>query len=180
MADEPESKDTDAEGEGAPEKKGGSPIPFLVVGVLAVGLGLAMPFLLPVDGGLSQEESDPLPVPRPEISEAESVYVPFTAEGENIIVNLYGERMTRYLAIAFTMKIARESEADFLILLQEKMPPLRNWLIGNLSRNSLEDIRGPAGQHRIRREIRDEFNTILFPKGRDRIFDILFSEFAVQ
>ncbi len=180
MADEQESKDTEGEGEAAPAKKGGSPVPFLIVGVLAVGFGLAMPMVIPFDGGDLKSNSDPLPVPRPEISEEEAAYVPFTEEGENIVVNLNGERMTRYLAIAFTMKISKESEAEFMELLAEKMPPLRNWLIGNLSKNSLEDIRGPAGQHRIRREIRDEFNTILFPKGGDRIFDILFSEFAVQ
>jgi len=180
MADEPETNDTEADGDAAPEKKGGSPVPFLIVGILAVGLGLALPFLLPLEGGVSKDEAEPIPEHHGEIAEELATYVPFTEDGEGIVVNLDGERMTRYLRIAFSMKIAKESEDEFREKLLEKMPPLRDWLINHLSVYSLEEIRGAAGQNRIRREIRDQFNTIMFPRGGDRIFEILFFEFAVQ
>ena len=180
MADEPESNDSEAENEAAPEKKSSSPIPFLIVGIVAVGLGLAVPFVIPADGSDPAKEPDPLPGHHDELPEEEVTYIPFTEDGEGIVVNLDGDRMTRYLRIAFTMKVAKESEDEFKELLAAKMPPLRNWLINNLSKNSLEDIKGPPGQNRVRREIRDQFNTIMFPKGGDRIFEILFSEFAVQ
>ena len=180
MADESETNDTEAEGEAAPDKKGSSPIPFLIVGVLAVGLGLALPFVLPLEGGVAKDDSDPGFDHVEEIAEDLATYVPFTEDGDGIVVNLDGERMTRYLRIAFSMKIAKESEDEFRAKLAEKMPPLRDWLINHLSVYSLEEIRGAAGQNRIRREIRDQFNTIMFPKGGDRIFEILFFEFAVQ
>jgi flagellar basal body-associated protein FliL len=44
----------------------------------------------------------------------------------------------------------------------------------------MEDLRGAAGQNRLRREIQDHFNTVLFEDGYDRIREVLFEEFNVQ
>ena len=45
---------------------------------------------------------------------------------------------------------------------------------------SMDDVRGAAGQNRLRREIQNEFNANLYPDGDDRILDILFEEFSIQ
>ena len=34
--------------------------------------------------------------------------------------------------------------------------------------------------NRIRREIRDQFNAMLYPNGEEKIIEILFDEFVVQ
>ncbi len=179
MAEEPEK--ADAEGEGTTGRKSGSPIPFLIVGVLGVALGIAVPFMLPATAD-PDEKLDEMPTRKPtptEIEESKAVYVAFN-EGEPIAVNLNDGQLTRFLSIGFSLKVAEESEKALNDLLIKKGPPLMSWLIGHLSGKTLEDIRGKAGQNRVRREIRDEFNSILYPDGGDRIFDVTFSSFAVQ
>ena len=57
---------------------------------------------------------------------------------------------------------------------------LRNWLLSKISDLDLDDIRGGAGQNRLRREIREQFNAVLCPDGYDEIHDVLFEEFNVQ
>jgi flagellar basal body-associated protein FliL len=53
-------------------------------------------------------------------------------------------------------------------------------LLNQISDKDLDEIRGGAGQNRLRREVRDQFNSVLFPDGYDRIFSVLFNEYNVQ
>ena len=39
---------------------------------------------------------------------------------------------------------------------------------------------GRAGVNRLRREIREQFNAMLYPNGEEPIVEILFDEFVVQ
>jgi flagellar FliL protein len=176
MADKP--KET---GEEEVKKKGGSPLPFLLVGVIGVALGVAVPMLIPA-AEAPADEPDRMEERKidldAEFVESKAKYLPFNG-GDSVVVNLNDERMSRFLSVGFSLKVSEDSdltEED----LTKKGPPLMSWLIANLSANSLEDVRGKAGQNRIRREIRDQFNSMLFPDGHDRIFDILFNNFAVQ
>jgi len=45
---------------------------------------------------------------------------------------------------------------------------------------SLEDVRGTRNLTRIKKEVLDEFNRILFNEGKPFIERALFKEFAVQ
>lgn len=114
--------------------------------------------------------------------EEETVFVPFAAPGKDqgIVVNLDEGRMSRYLRVAITMQIPKAVEEDFKKRVEAKSILLRNWLLSKISDLDLEDIRGAAGQNRLRREIRDHFNSVLCPDGYDQIYDVLFEEFNVQ
>jgi len=46
---------------------------------------------------------------------------------------------------------------------------LKSWLIGYLSDRSLTEVSGAAGINRLRREIEDQFNNLLFPDGARKI-----------
>ena len=78
------------------------------------------------------------------------------------------------------MSVPRTSESAFKAKVDAKKILLRNWLLSKISDLDLEDIRGAAGQNRLRREIRDHFNSVLCPDGYDQIYDVLFEEFNVQ
>jgi flagellar basal body-associated protein FliL len=78
------------------------------------------------------------------------------------------------------MQIPMSVEEDFKKRVEAKRILLRNWLLSKISDLDLEDIRGAAGQNRLRREIRDHFNSVLCPDGYDQIYDVLFEEFNVQ
>ncbi len=114
--------------------------------------------------------------------EEETVFLPFADAGKDpgIVVNLDEGRMSRYLRVAITMQIPKAAEEDFKKRVDTKRILLRNWLLSKISDLDLEDIRGAAGQNRLRREIRDHFNSVLCPDGYDQIYDVLFEEFNVQ
>lgn len=144
-----------------------------LVSLMAGGIGAALPLLL-----VSQ------PVKQPsvnkEVSEIPSIdkttFVPFG----DVTVNLADARMTRYLHLTVTLQVPKLQVEDFNRRLEAKRVVLKNWLLSHISDKDLDDIRGAAGQNRLRREIRDEFNTVLYPEGYDRIYDVLFDEFNVQ
>jgi flagellar FliL protein len=64
--------------------------------------------------------------------------------------------------------------------LESRKPILQTWLTSHLADKTLEEVRGKVGVNRLRREIQDNFNALLFTDGRERIQDILFEEFHVQ
>ena len=88
--------------------------------------------------------------------------------------------MSRYLRVAITLQIPKSIEEDFKKTVDSKKILLRNWLLSKMSDLNLDAIRGAAGQNRLRREIRDHFNSVLCPDGYDQIYDVLFEEFNVQ
>ncbi len=181
---------------------GGSIVPWIAVGVISAGLGSALPFML---GGQSQaadengehasEDGDSESSKESEATkkanrvkaftlpkEEETIFVPFGGEEKDrgVVVNLDDGRMSRYLRVAITMQIPKSAEEDFKKRVEAKKILLRNWLLSKISDLGLDDIRGAAGQNRLRREIRDHFNSVLCPDGYEQIYDVLFEEFNVQ
>lgn len=177
MADSEETQGEAEEEPAAPAKS--SPLPWILVTLLCGGAGVALPFLLPTNA----EEAE-LPVeettamrpryepPKPE----DTAFVPFDA----VVVNLDEGSLTRYLRVAVSVQVAKEDEISVTEKIEQNRVLLKNWLINRISDKDLDEIRGAVGQNRLRREIRDEFNTVLFPDGFDRIYDVLFEEYNVQ
>jgi flagellar basal body-associated protein FliL len=179
---------------------GGGIVPWIAVGVISAGLGSAMPFLMSGkshagaddDGEYSTEDSQgqslhvggtekrvrTFTLPK----EEETIFMPFGDPGKDqeVVVNLDEGRMSRYLRVAISLQIPKSQELTFKAKVDAKRILLRNWLLSKISDLDLEDIRGAAGQNRLRREIRDHFNSVLCPDGYDQIYDVLFEEFNVQ
>ena len=172
MAKEAPKTDDDVEG-GSPGK--GSPIPWILVTLLCGGIGMAVPYFMPASPETSADEPRSQPViemPDPE----NTTYVDF----ESVVVNLDEGNLTRYLRVGVTLQVPKEQEAEIVRKIGEKKAVLKNWLLNQISDKDLDEIRGGAGQNRLRREVRDQFNTVLFPDGYDRIFSVLFNEYNVQ
>lgn len=158
----------------APPQKGGKGglIVGLAIAVVMAGVGFAIPFVFPslfVDG----EEA---PVHVKQENDQPPAFVAF----DETVVNLNSDRLNRYLRIGITLQVNADDEELVNEQLTIKKAILRSWLITHLADISMEDIRGAAGQNRLRREIQDHFNTTLFDDGYDRIRDVLFEEFNVQ
>ncbi len=103
-------------------------------------------------------------------------FIPFG----RIVVNLNDPTLTRYLSIEVTLQAEGLDEDDVKSAIETRKPILQTWLTGHLADKSIEDVRGKVGINRLRREIQDNFNSLLFTDGRERIQDILFEEFHVQ
>ncbi len=183
---------------------GGSIVPWIAVGVLSAGLGSALPFLLAgqqthAAGGSGENEEEGSTTDsgshgstaKPDLKkvksftmpkEEDTIFLPFGEPGkdQSVVVNLDEGRMSRYLRVAISLQIPKSQEETFKKQIEAKKIVLRNWLLSKISDLDLDDIRGAAGQNRLRREIREQFNAVLCPDGYDQIYDVLFEEFNVQ
>ena len=178
MADEQTSEADGAEGD-SKKSSGGvlSAILWAAIGMTCGVGGLLLPRLTPqlfgAEPPVAEEEDAP-----PELSD-ENVKWGYVDFGE-VIVNLNSDRLNRYLRVSITLLVAETDKESITELVENQRAILKNWLLSYLSEVSMTDIRGAAGQNRLRRDIQDNFNTVLFSDGYDRIRDVLFQEFNVQ
>lgn len=104
------------------------------------------------------------------------VFIPFG----QLIVNLNVPNQVRYLSIDLTVETDAKYEADVKESMESQKPRLKTWLISNLADKSVEDIQGRVGVNRMLREIQDNFNSLMFKDGHERIQAVHLEEFHVQ
>ena len=170
MADDDKSNENEDSPPAKPGKLMGA-VMMLLIALVAGGGGFAVPYLMP-----AEKTSDDLPKPPLPKPEANQAFVPFGAT----IVNLDEGRLNRYLRISITLQVDKSKELEVTEIRDKNEKILKSWLLSYLANKSMEDIRGAVGQNRLRREIQDHFNTVMFPDGYDQIHDILFDEFNIQ
>ncbi len=143
---------------------------WVVIGLVAAGAGGALPWLWP------HHEPAPAAAKVPEAQAHKPAVVPFG----DVVVNLGEERLTRYLRVKILLVVEEAEAKEAGELLNKQKAFLKSWLIGYLSDQTLGEVMRAVGVNRIRREIRDQFNAMLYPDGAERIHDVLFDEFVVQ
>lgn len=163
---EPEQASTKSSGPGI--------VMWLIMVIVAVGGGVAAPILIGQMGGSTDAEEVETPA-EPDPDE-EVVFIEF----DEVTVNLDEARFSRYLRINFSLQVAKSQEIDVTALVEAKKAILKNWLQVHVSEKSTDDLRGKFGRNRLRREMLDYFNKVLFTDGIERIQDVLFREFHVQ
>ena len=105
----------------------------------------------------------------------------WTYELDPVIANLDEPGVTRYVRTTITLELSPEmDQANGEPFLGEKKVLLIDWLTTYLAGLSLEQVRGTSSLSRIKKEIRDHFNELLFPESKPFIRRILIKEFAVQ
>jgi flagellar basal body-associated protein FliL len=156
----------------APPKKGKKGlIVWILLVLVAIGAGAVVPWVIalhPQDGHETKKKE----VHKKIKQEA----IPF----DSITVNLCEDRFQRYLRAKIMVAVDEVEAKEITELLNNKKPFLKNWLNSYLSDQSVQEVSRKVGVNRIRREIRDQFNAMLFPDGEEKIIDVLFDEFVVQ
>ncbi len=100
---------------------------------------------------------------------------------EPVIANLDEPGVTRYARVTITLQLSPQMDQEKGVLfLEGKKPILRDWLTTYIAGLNLERVRGTRNLGRIKRELRDSFNELLFPEGKPFVHNILFKEFAIQ
>jgi len=98
-----------------------------------------------------------------------------------IIANLDEPGVTRYLRAGITLLVSGEVDQEKgTEFLSEKELLLRDSVHAYFADLSLEDVRGRRNLERIKRQVRDLFNQVLFPESKPYIVEVFFQEFAVQ
>jgi flagellar basal body-associated protein FliL len=100
---------------------------------------------------------------------------------EPVIANLDEPGVTRYARVTITLQLNPQMDQEKgTAFLEGKKLILRDWLTTYIAGLSLERVRGTRNLSRIKKEVRDSFNELLFSEGKPFINDILFKEFAIQ
>jgi flagellar basal body-associated protein FliL len=153
---------------------------WIITAVVAGGLGTVVPYVLPDSfkpgSSHAAEEVAHVEAPPSPAEVSKPAYIDFG----RAVVNLDEGRFNRYLQVTIWLQVHEKERDEINTNVTANKVVLQNWLLSYLSDQNLEDVRGAIGQNRLRREIRDQFNTILFPDGYDRIEQVLFQEFVVQ
>ena len=88
--------------------------------------------------------------------------------------------MARYVAVTIKLAMSTDEYNDAEKLIKQKTPRLKSWLTTYLGGCTLNDVRGTKNLNRIRREICDRFNGLLWPGQRPLIREVLFEEFVIS
>jgi flagellar basal body-associated protein FliL len=161
----------------APAPKKSSKMIWLVVCGIAIAAGYFYPKLTASPG---KEEKA-----KEEKTKKEKGHGNAHPHGANIafggvVVNLAEDRMTRYIRVKIVLLVDEKKEAEAEEHINKLKPRLKSWLISHLSSKRLTEVAGSVGQERLKREIRDRFDEMLYPEGDDRLLEVLFEEFMVQ
>jgi flagellar basal body-associated protein FliL len=193
MAEEEKQESTQE----SPEKEstgssGTGMMTWIIIGAIFIagcigGLSLAM--LIggsdPQTAGAEPEPQSNLPQPKSfeELyattqQDAKPWYLPLDA----VVANLDEPGVTRYLRAAVTLEISAEidPEEGAKYLDDNKKLILRDWLTTYIAGLSLEDVRGTKNLGRIKKQIREQFNELLFPGSKPHITNVFLKEFAIQ
>jgi flagellar FliL protein len=163
---------------GGPKKSGFTKFVVLgVVGVLVTGAGAAVPLLLTAkEASAAGAKGKGGEGEGHKAGQEKPAFVPFG----DVVVNLAEERLTRYLRVKLVLVVDRLEEKEMTEELTKSKAILKNWLIGYLSDKSLKEVNGAANVNRLRREILEQFNSLLGAGRVDKVHDVLFEEFVVQ
>lgn len=160
--------------------RGGSLLDFIAMAVVGIVCGVAGVFVprFLVGSPANQTAGEHAKAPElPETKSSEKVtFVPFG----DVVVNLNEPRLNRYVRVNISLEVAQKDADAVTKAVEEKKPLLRNWLIAYLSDKQLDEIRGAVGLNRLRREIRDAFNRLLFGDDEEKIRGVLLEEFNIQ
>lgn len=160
------------ESEPAPKSGKLSLIVTLIIAICGIAGGVATPFAV---AEFSKMKQEPAAMAEPDLDE-EVAYIPF----EEVTVNLDEARFSRFLRLSFSLQVAKSQKAEIELMVKEKTVVFTNWIQIQMAEKGTEDLKGKFGRNRVRRELQDYFNEVLFDDGVERIQDILFNEFHVQ
>jgi flagellar FliL protein len=167
--DKKDSKDENESEDKVPEKKKGSALKGIIIGVVILivlgGAGIAAySFLVkpsaPADGKKPVEQTKPQIV----------VFYPMEA----FIVNLIDNEGERYLKVVMQLELSDQSVAEELNLIK---PKLRDAILDLLSAKTFKELTDPLGKQRLRDEIAMRAN--VYPT-KGKITKVYFTEFVIQ
>lgn len=100
---------------------------------------------------------------------------------EPIVANLDEPGVSRFVRVSVMLEMSPQMDpVKGLEFLDEKKVVLQDWMTTYFAGLSLDDVRGTRSLNRIKREIQDQVNQILFGQEKPYVERVLFKEFAVQ
>ncbi|MFP4356321.1 MAG: flagellar basal body-associated protein FliL [Phycisphaerae bacterium] len=163
------------------EKQPGKLTGILIATVTAVvaslaGVGVTM--LIRSGGPSSAEAGQPVPdvLDAPPEDDFDFSYHTF----DRITVSLKSDRGHSYLIAVIVLKVKTNYMEAVQARLDEKKREVKDLMITYLGGLTVKDVLGSTNQNRIKRELRDKLNNLLWPKRRPGIYAVMFDEFQTD
>lgn len=135
-----------------------------IIGLIAVAAGVAVPFFWFLKQPSTVEQSKG---------------VRALVEFDEVVVNINDGAQGRFLRMKLKL-VMDGQQKQMEALVDPKKPYMKDWLIRYLRLRTYKDLQTPGSDNRVRREIKEKFNEMVFPDHSDKISDILFVEFQFQ
>lgn len=117
----------------------------------------------------------------PWIAENPEMGKPWTHELELITRNLNEPGATRMIQFAVVMELSEEMDEELgKEFLESKKMYLQDWLGTYLSNLNLLQVQGGSSQNRMKNEIKESFNEILFPDTKPLVNKIMLKGYILQ
>jgi flagellar basal body-associated protein FliL len=183
---EPEAK-TESE-KAAPAKGKSGLFVWLILGAVIVAGSTGGFALSQLMGGTAVSDSNTVQRPAP----TAKAFDPLVSDGASqkswiydkldpIVANLDEPGVTRYIRITVILEMSPKMDpVKGQVFLDEKKVLMQDWLTTYLAGLSLENVRGSRSLNRIKREVLDQFNRLLFGQDKSYVDRVLFKEFAIQ
>lgn len=143
-----------------------------LVCLLAAGAGFAVPLVL----HLGAPSAEDLEAEKKAALDPKQAQIPF----DPVVVNVASSTYARYLRTKIILVVDAKDEKTVTDALAKKKVFLQDWVNSYLSDRTMEELHGSAAKNRIRREIRDKFNAMLFSDGSEKITELVMPEFNFQ
>ena len=99
---------------------------------------------------------------------------------EKVTVNLNDPGLRRFLLARLTLAVNPGNVESVEKALSNHKPEVQDRLAQFFSECSLEQVRGVQNRNRIKRELRDALNQLLWPEQPPLIVSLLIKEFVIQ
>jgi flagellar basal body-associated protein FliL len=169
------------------KSKGGSLLVWIIMLVVVLagvagGFGLAVTLAKPAQPEAEEtEQENKNPKIEDMINENAKDAKTWSYELPPIVACLDEPSLTRYVRAAITLEMSPELDpVKGQQFLAEQEPILRDWLTTYFFGKTLLQVQGSKNIERIKVELFNSFNEILFPDSKALIKRILFKEFVIQ
>jgi flagellar basal body-associated protein FliL len=169
-------KDPKAKGETTGKAKLTGILAATVTAVIAALAGVGVTMILRSAGPDTAEGADELDQLDPVHEDFEFAYHTF----ERITVSLKSDRGHSYLIAVIVLKIKKPYMEAVQKRLEEKKREVKDLLISYLGGLTVKEVLGTTNQNRIKRELRDRLNRLLWPNRRPGIYAVMFDEFQTD
>ena len=106
---------------------------------------------------------------------------PWIYEFDQIIANLNVPGGSRLISVTPVIELSPEMDkVEGELFLEKKMVYLRDWLQTYLAGLTLEQVQGSTSQARMKVEIKESFNEILFPDSKPLITRVMLKGYTIQ
>jgi len=100
---------------------------------------------------------------------------------EPTVGNLDEAGSMRFLRVSISLEMSPELDSVKSIgYLDEREAIMKDFITTYVAGLSLERVKGSSNLNRIKKELRDGFNELLFPEGKPLVLRVFLREFAIQ